>query len=71
MDGELIGDERLPEIVKPDPEALPRKETFHVTTADEFLAAIGPNREIILDGETLDLSKASGYGDVTSPYFYW
>ena len=42
-----------------------------VTTPDEFLAAIGPNTEIIVDAELIDLSKATGYGKTNGDYYYW
>lgn len=42
-----------------------------VTTPDEFLAAIAPNTEIIVDAELLDLSKATGYGKTNGDYYYW
>lgn len=42
-----------------------------VTTPDEFLAAIGPNTEIIVDAELIDLSKATGYGTTNGDYYYW
>lgn len=42
-----------------------------VTTVDEFLEAIGPERTIVLDGASFDLSAASGYGAVNGQYYYW
>ena len=42
-----------------------------VTTPDEFLAAIAPNTEIIVDAELIDLSKATGYGKTNGDYYYW
>lgn len=42
-----------------------------VTTVDEFLAAIGPDTEIILNGDLLDLSKARGYGETNTDYYRW
>lgn len=44
---------------------------IHVSTVDEFLAAIGPNREIILEGEFYDLSQAKGYGTKVTDYYFW
>ena len=44
---------------------------IHVATVDELIAAIGPNTEIILDGEFYDLSKATGYGTSNGTYYYW
>ena len=37
------------------------QETVTVTTVDEFLAALGSNREIIIDAPMLELSTATGY----------
>ena len=42
-----------------------KQETVTVTTVDEFLAALGSNREIIIDAPMLDLSTATGYKDMT------
>ena len=42
-----------------------------VTTVDEFLSAIGPDRTIVLDGEVFDLSTASSYGFGAGEYYYW
>lgn len=42
-----------------------------VTTADEFLAAIAPNTEIIVDAPLIDWSKATGYGEANGEYYYW
>ena len=45
--------------------------SIEVTTVDEFLSAIGPDRTIVLDGELFDLSSASNYGAVGGEYYYW
>lgn len=42
-----------------------------VSNVDELIAAIGPNKEIILDGQLYDFSKATGYGTSSGEYFYW
>ena len=42
-----------------------------VSTVDDFLAAIGPDRTIVLDGELFDLSEASSYGSLGGEYWYW
>lgn len=42
-----------------------------VTTADEFLAAIAPNTEIIVDADLIDWSTAAGYGTASSEYYRW
>ncbi len=38
------------------------QQTVTVTNTDEFLAAIGSNREIVIDCPELDLSQAADYG---------
>ncbi len=47
------------------------KTTVTVTNADEFLAAIGPNTEIVIDAETIDLSTAKDYGGGPKKYYRW
>jgi len=55
---------------KPGEPVSPQLE-IHVSTVDEFLAAIGPNKKIVLEAELYDLSKATGYGWTAEPYYYW
>lgn len=42
-----------------------------VTTADEFLAAVAPNTEIIVDAQLIDWSTAAGYGKTNGEYYRW
>lgn len=42
-----------------------------VTTADEFLAAIAPDTEIVVAAELIDWSTATGYGVDSGEYWYW
>jgi len=42
-----------------------------VKTADEFLAAIAPDTEIVVDAELIDLSTATGYGENGGDYYRW
>jgi len=44
---------------------------IHVSTVDELIAAIGPNKEIILEGQMYDFSTATGYGTSSGDYYYW
>lgn len=60
-----------PAELLPQQEALPAEQTVTVTNADELLAAIGPNRTIVLEGSSFDLSSARGYGSSESPYYRW
>lgn len=43
----------------------------HVSTVDEFLAAIAPDTAIILDEKLYDLSTATGYGETSGMYYHW
>ena len=43
----------------------------HVATVDEFLKALAPDTEIILDAEFYDLSTATGYGTQGGTYYRW
>ena len=40
-------------------------------TVDELLAAIGPDRVIVLTGKDYDLSTASSYGGPGGTYYWW
>ncbi len=42
-----------------------------VSTVDDFLNAIGPDRIIVLDGELFDLASAASYGSLGGEYWYW
>lgn len=42
-----------------------------VTTADEFIAAIAPDTEIILNAPLIDLSQSTDYGKSSGTYYYW
>lgn len=42
-----------------------------VTSADEFLAAIAPDTEIIVSAELIDFSTAAGYGTSAGEYYRW
>ena len=43
----------------------------HVTTVDEFLAAIAPDTTIYLEAGTYDLSTAEGYGVSGTERYHW
>ena len=51
--------------------ADPEYETIHVSTADEFIDAIGDNRLILLAPGTYDLTKTQGYGRAQGDSYYW
>ena len=46
-------------------------EEYHVKTVDEFLAAIGPNRTVYLEGEQFNLSDALNFGGFGGEYYRW
>ena len=46
-------------------------ETIRVTDADEFIAAIGSNRKIVLAPGEYDLSSSAGYGSAQGTNYYW
>ena len=50
---------------------VPAGGEISVHTADEFLAALGPDRTILLDAPLIDLSTASDYGSGTGEYYFW
>ena len=50
---------------------LPAGGSVTVTNVDELLAAIGPDRTIVLDGALFDLSAAANYGGTGTEYYYW
>ena len=51
--------------------AEPEESTLTVSTVDEFLAAIGPDRTIVLAGERFDLSSASDFSGGEGEYYRW
>ena len=60
-----------PFVIEIKPVITETQNQVTVTTVDEFLAAIAPNTEIIVDAELIDLSKATGYGKINGDYYYW
>jgi len=64
---------RLPEA-EPAPSApveVASGGEITVTNVDEFLAAIGPERTILLAGESFCLADAATYGSVGGQYYRW
>ena len=72
LQGNVLTEAQLDALLAPG-ETGPdgERQSISVATVDEFLAAIGPNREIILEGELFDLSTAQGYGEDSGAYYYW
>ena len=61
----------LEAVAVQEPAQVAPGEEITVTTVDEFLAAIGPNRTIVLDGENFSLADATDYGSPTGWYYRW
>lgn len=63
------------ETAVPIPEITPvitgEQTSVTVTTADEFLAAIASNTEIVVATELIDWSTATGYGEATGEHWFW
>lgn len=68
---ESLTEETIPFEVVITPVTTQPQTQVTVTTADEFLAAIAPNTEIILNTDMIDLSEATGYGKTSGEYYYW
>lgn len=47
------------------------KEIYSVSTVDEFLSAIGPDRVISMAEGSFVLSMSKSYGSGSSDYYYW
>ncbi len=65
-------DPTLAEATEPTtmPEAA-GDDAIHVTNVDEFLAAIGPDREIVLAPGEYNLTKAENYSRAGSDWYHW
>ena len=64
-------DDVLPPVPPSGALDLPKGGEVMVTSVDEFLEALGPDRTIILDGPFFDLSTASNYGGIGTDCYYW
>lgn len=71
--GKSWNEEMLQWYYNPPAPQLPgeEQEEFRVTTVDQLLTAIGPNRRIVLEEEFYDLSTAKDYGTGYTDYYYW
>ena len=73
--GQVWTEEALTKEYGIDPEKQSQTQQpqlqIHVSTVDELIAAIGPDKEIILDAKMYDLSTATGYGTSRGEYYYW
>ncbi len=59
------------ELVEYVPVTTGDQTQVHVSTVDEFLKALAPDTEIILDAEFYDLSTATGYETKNGTYYRW
>ena len=53
------------------PTDVPAGAEIRVRTADEFLAALGPDRTILVEGEGFSLADAADYGNGIGWYYHW
>ena len=60
----------VPEVSTPEV-AVSEDGKVHVTTVDEFLAAIAPDTTIYLEPGVYDLSTAAGYGVSGTDRYHW
>ena len=61
----------VPEVASTPEVAVSEDGKVHVTTVDEFLAAIAPDTTIYLEAGTYDLSTAEGYGVSRTERYHW
>lgn len=61
----------VPEVASTPEVAVSEDGKVHVTTVDEFLAAIAPDTTIYLEAGTYDLSTAEGYGVSGTERYHW
>lgn len=61
----------VPEVASTPDVAVSEDGKVHVTTVDEFLAAIAPDTIIYLEPSTYDLSTAAGYGVSKTERYHW
>ena len=70
--GKVLTEELLDEMYGTLPQAPSQPQLqIRVSTMDEFLAAIGPNKEIVLEPGTYNLRTATGYGSAYNDYYFW
>lgn len=68
-----------PETVVPRNDVAPTHQArevspgteVEVTTVDEFLDVIGPDRTIVLDGANFNLTQADNYGGIGTEFYSW
>lgn len=68
--GKAMEESAFPAIEAPAQSTVDQKQV-KAATVDEFLAAIAPNTEIVLDTAFYDLSSASDYGTGNTDYYSW
>ncbi|MBQ6303622.1 MAG: right-handed parallel beta-helix repeat-containing protein [Clostridiales bacterium] len=61
----------VPDQTEMTAQDVPPGTEINVTTVDEFLSAIGPDRTIVLDGTNFNLSEATNYGGNGTKYYSW
>lgn len=70
--GTVLSESMLDEMYGTLPQAPAQPQLqVRVSTVDEFIAAIGSNREIILEPGTYNLRTATGYGYAYNDFYFW
>ena len=70
--GNRLTEEKLNEMYgNLTPEPAQEKQEISVSSVEEFIAAIGPDREIVIEAESLNISKAESYGEASGDYYFW
>lgn len=63
--------EPQPFVVEVQPVITGNQNSVTVTDINEFLAALAPDTQIIVDTALMDLSRAKGYASASGEYYYW
>jgi len=67
----ILNDIKSLSVKRDEVKAAENRSGYFVSTVDEFLAAIGPDRTIILADGVFNLSDVSAYSNFDSKYYYW
>lgn len=70
-EGNLITEDVMNGLIPAETVPDGPKTSVTVTNADEFLEAIAPNTEIVIDAEVIDFSTAAEYGGGPKKYYRW
>lgn len=70
-EGNTISEDTMNGLSPEETVPYTEKTTVTVSNVDQFLDAIAPNTEIVLDGELFDFSTAKNYGGAPTKYYRW